>query len=340
MNLAKFPRRRYLATRSPIDKLSRLSKRLGGPTLYMKRDDLLGPAGGGNKTRKLDFVVADALGKGADTLITCGAVQSNHCRLTLAAAVQEGMPCHLVLEERVKGSYNPRAAGNNLLFHLMGVASITVVAGGSDMMAAMQGVADRVAAEGARPYIIPGGASNVIGALGYVSCAEEILRQTFEEGIRIDRVVCASGSTGTHAGLLTGFYGNNSWIPVIGINVSRTKEVQEELVYELVAQVAAKVGLENPPPKDTVVCFGDYVGPGYSQPTDSMIEAVRMLAETEAILMDPVYTGKAIAGLIDLVRKGFFTKDENILFVHTGGSPALHVYADCFLEDGQLHRKV
>ena len=166
MNLAKFPRRRYLVTRSPIEKLSRLSKRLGGPTLYMKRDDLLGPAGGGNKTRKLDFVVADAIEKGADTLITCGAVQSNHCRLTLAAAVQEGMPCHLVLEERVKGSYNPRAAGNNLLFHLMGVASITVVAGGSDMMAAMQGVADRVTAEGATPYIIPGGASNEIGALG------------------------------------------------------------------------------------------------------------------------------------------------------------------------------
>lgn len=333
MNLAKFPRRRYLVTRSPIDKLSRLSKRLGGPTIYMKRDDLLGPAGGGNKTRKLDFVVADAIEKGADTLITCGAVQSNHCRLTLAAAVQEGMPCHLVLEERVKGSYNPRAAGNNLLFHLMGVASITVVAGGSDMMAAMQGVADRVTAEGATPYIIPGGASNEIGALGYVSCAEEILRQSFEEGIRIDRVVCASGSTGTHAGLLTGFYGNNSQIPVIGINVSRTKEVQEALVYELVEKVAAKVGIENPIPKETVVCFGDYVGPGYSQPTDSMIEAVRMLAETEAILMDPVYTGKAIAGLIDLVRKGFFDPDENVLFVHTGGSPALHVYADCFLGD-------
>jgi len=148
MDLAKFPRRRYIVTRSPIEKLSRLSKRLGGPTLYMKRDDLLGPAGGGNKTRKLEFVVADALEKGADTLITCGAVQSNHCRLTLAAT------------------------GNNLLYHLMGVASITVVAGGSDMMAAMQGIADRVAAQGRSPYIIPGGASNEIGALGYVSCAE------------------------------------------------------------------------------------------------------------------------------------------------------------------------
>lgn len=333
MDLAKFPRRRYIVTRSPIEKLSRLSKRLEGPTLYMKRDDLLGPAGGGNKTRKLEFVVADALEKGADTLITCGAVQSNHCRLTLAAAVQEGMKCHLVLEERVKGSYNPRAAGNNLLFHLMGVASITVVKGGSDMMAAMQGVADRVTAQGGSPYIIPGGASDEIGALGYVSCAEEILSQTFDEGIPIDRVVCASGSTGTHAGLLTGLYGNNSQIPVIGINVSRNKEAQEELVYELVEKVAAKVGIENPIPKETVVCFGDYVGPGYSLPTDSMIEAVRMLAETEAILMDPVYTGKAIAGLIDLVRKGFFDQEEKILFVHTGGSPALHVYADCFFKD-------
>lgn len=331
MDLSKFPRRRYIVTRSPIEKLSRLSKRLGGPTLYMKRDDLLGPAGGGNKTRKLEFVVADALEKGADTLITCGAVQSNHCRLTLAAAVQEGMKCHLVLEERVKGSYNSRAAGNNLLYHLMGVASITVVAGGSDMMAAMQGIADRVAAQGRSPYIIPGGASNEIGALGYVSCAEEILRQTIDEGIPIDRVVCASGSTGTHAGLLTGLYGNNSQIPVIGINVSRTKEAQEKLVYELVEKVAAKVGIESPLPKEAVVCFDDYVGSGYSLPTDSMIEAVRMLAETEAILMDPVYTGKAIAGLIDLVRKGFFDQDEKILFIHTGGSPALHVYADCFL---------
>jgi len=331
MNLAQFPRRRYFTTQSPIEKLSRLSKHLGGPTLYMKRDDLLGPAGGGNKTRKLEFVVADALEKGADTLITCGAVQSNHCRLTLAVAVREGMKCHLVLEERVKGSYKPGAAGNNLLFHLMGVASITVVQGGSDMMAAMQATADKVIAKGETPYIIPGGASDEIGALGYVSCAEEILRQTFDEGICIDRVVCASGSTGTHAGLLAGLYGNNSKIPVVGINVSRAKEEQEELVFQLVEKVAAKMGIENPVPREKVECFGDYVGQGYSLPTDNMIEAVKLLAAHEAILMDPVYTGKAIAGLIDLVRKGFFNKDENILFIHTGGSPALHVYTDCFL---------
>ena len=333
MDLTKFSRRRYLTALSPIEKLSHLSKRLGGPTLYMKRDDLIGPAGGGNKTRKLEFVVADALEKGADTLITCGAVQSNHCRLTLAAAVQEGMKCHLVLEERVKGSYNPKAAGNNLLYHLLGVASITVVKGGSDMMAAMQGVADKVAAEGGNPYIIPGGASNEIGALGYVSCAEEILKQTFDDRISIDRVVCASGSTGTHAGLVTGLYGNNSRIPVIGINVSRPKEEQEKLVYELVEKVAARVGLQTPIPREAVLCFGDYVGPGYSQATDSMVEAVKMLAETEAILMDPVYTGKTMAGLIDLVRKNYFEPDEKVLFIHTGGSPALHAYANYFLGD-------
>ncbi len=266
MNLSKFPRRRYISTWSPIDKLSRLSERLGGPELYMKRDDLLGPAGGGNKTRKLEFVVADALEQNADTLITCGAIQSNHCRLTLAAAVQEGLKCHLVLEERVKGTYDPLAAGNNLLYNLMGVASITVVDGGSDMMAAMQGVADQVADQGGTPYIIPGGASDAIGALGYVSCAEEILRQIFEEGIAIDRVVCASGSTGTHAGLLTGLYGNNSRIPVVGINVSRPKEEQEALVHDLVEKTSAKVGLEHPVPREAVLCFGDYVGPGYSGP--------------------------------------------------------------------------
>jgi len=326
MNLTKFPRRRYTAGKTPIEKLSRLSMALEGPTIYMKRDDLLGLTGGGNKTRKLEFLVADALACGADTLITCGAVQSNHCRLTLAAAVKEGMKCHLVLEERVAGSYNPEAGGNNFLFRLLGVEKIKVVPGGSDMAKEMQQVADDLEAEGRKGYIVPGGGSNPIGATGYVACAEEILGQMFEQGLKIDRVVCASGSTGTHAGLVTGFYGNNSNIPVIGVNVSRPKDVQEELVYNLVNQTAAHVGIKSAIPRDAVLCFAEYVGPGYSLPTPQMAEAVRMLARLEGILMDPVYTGKAIAGLIDLVRKGYFTKEENVLFIHTGGSPALHVY--------------
>ena len=326
MNLTKFPRRRYTAGKTPIEKLSRLSEALEGPTIYMKRDDLLGLAGGGNKTRKLEFLVADALACGADTLITCGAVQSNHCRLTLAAAVKEGMKCQLILEERVAGSYNPEAGGNNFLFRLLGVEKIKVVPGGSDMAQEMQQVADDLEAEGRKGYIVPGGGSNPIGATGYVACAEEILCQMFEQGLKIDRVVCASGSTGTHAGLVTGFYGNNSNIPVIGVNVSRSKDVQEELVYHLVNQTAAYVGIKSEIPRDAVLCFDEYVGPGYSLATPQMAEAVRMLARLEGILMDPVYTGKAIAGLIDLVRKGYFTKEENVLFIHTGGSPALQVY--------------
>jgi len=334
MNLAKFSRRRYTEGRTPIERLSRLSDDLAGPTIYMKRDDLLGLAGGGNKTRKLEFLVAEALNQGADTLITCGAVQSNHCRLTLAAAVKEGLKCRLVLEERVPGSYKPEAAGNNFLFQLMGVEKITVAPGGSDMTATMLAAADEVAAEGRNAYIIPGGGSNPMGATGYVACAEEILAQTFELGINIDRIICASGSAGTHAGLVTGFYGNNSNIPVIGINVSRPKSDQEDLVYDLVKRTARHVGVNSVIPRDAVVCFDEYVGPGYSLPTPEMAEAVRMLARLEGVLIDPVYTGKAMAGLIDLVRKGAFNKDKNILFVHTGGSPALYVYMNEILGKG------
>jgi D-cysteine desulfhydrase len=335
MNLAKFSRRRYTEGKTPIEKLSRLSKELGGPTIYMKRDDLLGLAGGGNKTRKLEFLVAEALDQEADTLITCGAVQSNHCRLTLAAAAKEGLKCRLVLEERVPGSYNPESGGNNFLFRLMGVEKITVVPGGSDTVAAMQTVADEVAGEGRKACVIPGGGSNPMGATGYVACAEEILAQTFDLGINIDRIVCASGSAGTHAGLVTGFHGNNSNIPIIGIDVSRPKGEQEELVYDLVQSTAKHVGVNSDISREAVVCFDEYVGPGYSLPTPEMAEAARMLARLEGILIDPVYTGKAMAGLIDLVRKGIFDKKENLLFIHTGGSPALYVYMNEILDTGR-----
>ena len=330
MNLAKFPRRRYTLGRTPLEPLSKLSTKLGGPNLFIKRDDLLGLAGGGNKTRKLEFVVAEALEQGADTLITCGAVQSNHCRLTLAAAVKEGIKCRLVLEERVPGSYNPDAGGNNFLFKLLGVESIKVVPGGSDMMAEMQAVADAATAEGRKPYVIPGGASNPRGALGYVACAEEILAQSFDEGVRIDQVVCASGSAGTHAGLVVGFYGNNSGIPVTGINVSRKKDVQEELVHNLARKTAELIGFPTDIPREAVTCFEEYVGPGYSLSTKEMVEAVKLMAQTEGIVLDPVYTGKAMAGLIDLARKGYFKKEENVLFVHTGGSPGLYAYQRYF----------
>jgi D-cysteine desulfhydrase len=332
MNLARFSRRRYAEGPTPLQPLERLSKLLGGPRLFIKRDDLLGFAAGGNKIRKLEFVVADALEQGADYLITCGAVQSNHCRLTLAAAVREGLKCALVLEERTPGSYQPRASGNNFLYHLMGVDRIQVVPSGTDMTAAMIAMAEAVKARGGRPYLIPVGASTPLGALGYAACAQEIISQAFETGLRIDRVVCPSGSAGTHAGLLTGFWGTRSGIPVVGMNVSRPKTQQEELVFKLARETAILAGIGGELPRDEVLCFGDYVGPGYSLPTPEMVEAVKLLARTEAVLLDPVYTGKAMAGLIDQVRKRFFRKEENVLFVHTGGSPALYAYLDSFWE--------
>lgn len=336
MDLARFPRRDYTSGTVPtrIERLSRLTEYLGGPNIYMKREDLLmGLAGGGNKVRKLEFLVADALAKGADTLITAGAVQSNHCRLTLAAAAKEGLKCRLVLEEQVPGSYHSEASGNNFLFRLMGVEKIRVVAAGSDLNAEMELEAAEVAAAGGKAYIIPVGGSNPVGTTGYVACAQEILQQSFEMRLRVDHLVCASGSGGTHAGLLVGLYGNNARIPITGINVGRAKGPQEEAIHKLANETASYLGLRSEISRDEVTCVDQYVGPGYSLPTDEMVHAVRLLAEKEAILLDPVYTGKVMAGLLDLVETGAFKKGENVLFVHTGGSPALFAYIDDLLGD-------
>jgi D-cysteine desulfhydrase len=333
MNLAIFPRRRYTEGETPIEFLSNFTKAIGGPNIYIKRDDLLGLTSGGNKTRKLEFLVADALSKGTDTLITCGAVQSNHCRLTLSAAVKEGLKCQLVLEERVTGSYRADASGNNFLFRLLGVEKITVVPGGSNMLDAMNKVSEELAKEGRRGYVIPGGGSNPIGATGYVACAQEIQEQLFEKNIRIDRIVTASGSAGTHAGLLAGVYGCNMNIPIVGIGVARDPEDQDPLVYDLALKTAQRVGVRQEIPRDAVVTFGDYWRPQYSVPNKKMVEAVNLMARTEGILLDPVYTGKAMAGLIDLIRKGYFHKEDKVLFIHTGGSPALYAYASEFQLD-------
>ncbi len=188
MQLARFPRRRYTPHFTPLEKLPRLTEALGGPEIWIKRDDLLGLAAGGNKTRKLEFLVADALAQGADTLITVGAPQSNHCRLTLAAAAKEGLKCRLVLEQRVPGSYKPDATGNNFLYNLLGAETITVVNAGDDLNAAMQKQAAELEAAGRKGYVIPGGGSNALGALGYVACAHEIAAQSFEQGVSFDRV--------------------------------------------------------------------------------------------------------------------------------------------------------
>ncbi|KIX15615.1 D-cysteine desulfhydrase [Dethiosulfatarculus sandiegensis] len=331
MNYTQFPRRNYLQGPTPIEEMPALSRVLGGEVnLYIKRDDLLPGSAGGNKTRKLEFCIADAMEKGADTIITCGAVQSNHCRLTASWSAKEGLDCHLVLEERVKGSYKKEASGNNFLFELLGVKTIEVVPGGSDMMAEMEKKAQELKAAGRSPYIIPGGASNAIGATGYAVCAEETVNQLNDMRLSIDHIVVPSGSAGTHAGMVVGMTGVNGNIPISGMNVSRPKDVQEEIVHKLAVKTAERLHVKGGVERQDIVCYGDYVGPGYSLPTDAMVEAVKLFANHEAILLDPVYSGKAAAGLIDLVRKGVFPKDSNVLFLHTGGSPALYAYLDTF----------
>ena len=328
MQLSRFPRRRYTSHPTAIEPLANLSRALGGPTLWVKRDDTLGLAAGGNKTRKLEFLVADALAQGADTLITVGAVQSNHCRLTLAAAAREGLKCRLVLEERVAGSYRPDASGNNFLFDLMGVERIKVTPAGTDLAVAMAEIGADLPAAGRKAYVIPGGGSNPLGALGYVACADEILDQAFDMGVAFDHLVCASGSAGTHAGLLVGIEGRGSPFPITGVNVRRPRAEQEANVHALAVATAEKLGLKTPIRQDMVTALDEWVGPGYSLPTPDMVEAVRMLARLEGLLLDPVYTGKAMAGLIGLVRRGAFKAHDNVLFVHTGGAPALFAYEE------------
>ncbi|MFY9342850.1 MAG: D-cysteine desulfhydrase [Planctomycetota bacterium] len=326
MDLSRFPRRRYSPGPTPLEFLPNFSKALGGPRVWIKRDDLLGLSPGGNKTRKLEFLVADALAQGCDTLITCGAPQSNHCRITLAAAVKEGLRCRFVLEERVPGSYRDDASGNHFLFRLLGVEAITVVPAGTDLLAAMQKEAAAIAAQGRKGYVIPTGGSNALGGLGYVACAQELQQQMFELGVRFDRVVVASGSSGTHGGLVAGFLGNRIEVPITGIGVSRDPADQVPIVHKEAQAVCDLLGLGLAVPRERVVCVGGYWQPKYSLPNPRMIEAVQLLARTEAILLDPVYTGKAMAGLIGMSREGAFGNDENVLFLHTGGAPALHAY--------------
>jgi D-cysteine desulfhydrase len=294
--------------------------------VWIKRDDLLGLSPGGNKTRKLEFLVADALAQGADTLITCGAPQSNHCRITLAAAIKDGLQCRFVIEERVPGSYHDEASGNHFLFRLFGVESIAVVPAGTDMAAAMQREADALAAAGRKGYVIPGGGSNALGGLGYVACAQELQQQWFEQGLGFDALVVGSGSSGTHGGLVAGFLGNRIGVPIVGIGVSRDPAEQAPLVLKEAQAVCDLLGLGLTVPPEAVRCEGGFWQPKYSVPNARMVEAVQMLARTEAILLDPVYTGKVMAGLIGLARAGVLGAGQRVLFLHTGGMPSLFAY--------------
>lgn len=310
--------------------MHRLSAELGGPKLWIKRDDCTGLATGGNKTRKLEYLVADALQQGADTLITLGALQSNHARQTAAAAAKLGLKCVLVLEERVSQPTDAyRHNGNLLLDRLLG-ARLKYVPRDTSMSGAADEAADEVRRAGGRPYVIPGGGSNAVGALGYVGCALEILQQAADLGIKIDHVVHATGSSGTQAGLIAGFDGARSGVHVLGITVGRPRDNQERNVAKLLDETWAHLGLSGAPSAEAIEANDGYFGEAYGMPTPGMKEAVDLLARTEAVLLDPVYSGKAMAGLIDLVRKGRFGKDQNVVFVHTGGQAGLFAYEPAF----------
>jgi len=310
--------------------MPRLSKHLGGPDIYVKRDDCTGLASGGNKTRKLEYSMAAALEEGADTIVTVGAVQSNHVRQTAAAACKLGLNCEVLLEHRVAEPSEYYAGSGNVLLDRIFGANLREYPGGTDFDKAMAEVADEVSAKGGNPYIIPGGASNTIGALGYVNCAIELLGQIDEQGLDIGHIVTATGSAGTQGGLIVGLKAMESTIPLLGIGVNIPQQDQEEKVFKLACETAEYIGKPGCVAREDVVANCNYVGDGYGVPTESMNEAVLMLARTEGLLFDPVYSGKGLAGMIDLIRNGTLG-DGNIVFLHTGGSAALFAYAD------QLH---
>ena len=311
--------------------MKRLSKELG-TEIWVKRDDCTGLSTGGNKTRKLEFLMAEAQAMGADTVMTQGATQSNHARQTAAFAAKLGMGCHILLEDRTgSNDANYNGNGNVLLDHLHG-ATTSKRAGGADMAAEMEAVAADLRAQGRKVYIIPGGGSNATGALGYVNCAFELVSQANDRGLVIDHLVTATGSAGTQAGLITGLKAINAGIPLLGMGVRAPKDKQEENVFNLALKTAEKLGCPDVVKRGDVIADTSYVGAGYGIPRADTLEAIRMFAELEAILLDPVYSGKAAAGLIDYCRKGRFKKGERVVFLHTGGSAALFGYDAAFAE--------
>ncbi len=328
MQLSQFPRAPLAHLPTPLEHLPRLSQHLGGPEIFVKRDDCTGLATGGNKTRKLEFSMGEALAQGADTIITVGAIQSNHVRQTAAAACKLGLACEVMLEHRVaQPSDVYRNSGNVLLDRLFG-ANLREYPAGTDFDEAMRVIADEVRANGGVPYYIPGGASNVTGALGYVECGIELLAQTKNQQLNFDHIITATGSAGTHAGLIVGLRGSNDDTPVLGIGVNAPQDVQEERVFKLATETAELVSASGSVTRDDIVADCNYIGSGYGEPTDGMNEALLLLARQEGLLFDPVYSGKALAGMVDYVRRGRFSKGQSILFLHTGGSAGIFAYAD------------
>ncbi|WP_293904726.1 D-cysteine desulfhydrase [Phenylobacterium sp.] len=330
MHFARFNPIRFAHLPTPFEPLPGLTEHLarpggGGPAVWVKRDDCTGLAGGGNKTRKLEFLLGDALANDADTLVTQGAIQSNHVRQTAAAAAKFGMKCEIVLEARTgSNAVDYNRSGNVLLDELLG-ATLRTVPGGTDMSLELAKVAAQVADAGGRPYVIPGGGSNAIGALGYAECAFELVAQANELGLEIDRIVTATGSAGTHAGLVAGLAVMGADIPVLGIGVRAPKKAQEANVFKLAVETAALLGHAERVTRDMVVADCDYVGTGYGLIDQAVIEALKLAARTDGILLDPVYSGKAMKGLIALSNAGAFD-GETVVFLHTGGAQGLFGY--------------
>ncbi|MBO6602042.1 MAG: D-cysteine desulfhydrase [Roseicyclus sp.] len=326
MHFARFPRVSLAHLPTPLERLDRLSKELGGPEIWIKRDDCTGLSSGGNKTRKLEFLMAEAMAMGADMVMTQGATQSNHARQTAAAAAKLGMACHILLEDRTGyQDHNYNENGNVLLDHLHG-ATTEKFPGGHDMPGEMERAAKAARAEGRKVYTIPGGGSNPTGALGYANCAMELLSQVNERRLVVDHLVHATGSSGTQAGLIVGLKALNAGIPLLGFGTRAPQERQEQMVYDLAVKTAEKLGCAGVVARTDVRADTSYVGAGYGLPRADTIEAIRLFAELEGILLDPVYSGKGAAGLIDYCRTGKFTKGERVVFLHTGGSVGLFGY--------------
>ena len=316
---------------TPLEPLERLSAALGGPKLWIKRDDQTGLAGGGNKTRKLELLIADALAQHADVVLTVGAVQSNHCRQTAAAAARAGLDCTLVL----RGVAPPREqwTGNLLLDELLGAR--LVWAGDRDRDVVMEEAGREERAAGRQPYLIPLGGSNVVGAAAYALAFAELWGQMQERGVAFDRVVFASSSGGTQAGLVAGAAACGYEGQLLAISIDQTSADLKALVSPLAAEVCRHLEIASPPPSRLVAVDDGYLGGGYAVMGDPEREAIRLLARTEGILLDPVYTGRAMAGLLDQIRQGVIGPGETVLFWHTGGTPALFAYTQDLLASTQ-----
>lgn len=329
MSLGTVPRFPLANLPTPLHELPRLREALGGsarcPRILIKRDDLTGLALGGNKLRKLEFLVADALEQGATDLITTGAAQSNHCRQTAAAARLAGLDCHLVL---VSNEPNPAVQGNLLLDHLLG-ATVHLVDG--DAPGAMEEVAAELESKGRKPYSIPAGGSSPVGVFGYVAGVLELVGQLVDQGEDCQRLYYASGSRGTQAGLVLGSKLYGAPYQVYGVAVSPTSEERDQYGLGIANRAAEMLGLTLRVQLDDLITDSGYFGEAYGVPTAGCIEAIKLLARTEGIILDPVYTAKAMAGLIDHVRSGVFDPSSTIAFLHTGGSPAIFAHGDALL---------